>query len=110
MALDFDLADVPPLAAAHEDALLRIVDEALANVLRHSGASRVLVRLRRVAERVRLVIADNGRGVVAGTDTGMGLRNMRERAQGLPGGRFGFDSQPGHGTRVDIDFLTEAAS
>lgn len=110
MALDFDLADVPPLAAAHEDALLRIVDEALANVLRHSGASRVLVGLRREAERVRLVIADNGRGVVAGTDTGMGLRNMRERAQGLPGGRFGFDSQPGHGTRVDIDFLTEAAS
>jgi signal transduction histidine kinase len=111
MALDFDLADVPPLAAPHEDALLRIVDEALSNVLRHSGASRVLVGLRREAERVRLVIADNGRGVVAGTDdTGMGLRNMRQRAQGLPGGRFRFESQPGHGTRVDIDFLTEAAS
>jgi signal transduction histidine kinase len=37
----------------------------------------------------------------------MGLRNMRERVQALPGGRFEFDSEPGRGTRVTISFQTE---
>src|SRR5690606_13696405 len=57
-SLGFNIDDVPPLAAAVEDSLLRIVDEALSNVLRHSGASHVDVSLRRAAERVSLVIAD----------------------------------------------------
>jgi signal transduction histidine kinase len=105
MALAFELDDVPPLAAPVEDALLRIVDEALSNVLRHSGADRVELGLRREAERVCLAISDNGRGAPAEPASGMGLRNMRERAQALPGGRFEFDTAPGRGTRVAVSFL-----
>ncbi|GAA0723744.1 sensor histidine kinase [Dokdonella soli] len=105
MLLGFDLEDVPPLAAPLEESLLRIVDEALSNVLRHSGATRVDLVLRREAERVRLAISDNGRGTPDEPVLGMGLRNMRERAQGLPGGRFDIDVPADHGTRVTVSFL-----
>ncbi|MEO5558311.1 MAG: sensor histidine kinase [Dokdonella sp.] len=109
MALAFDLADVPALATAFEDSLLRIVDEALSNVLRHSGANRVDISLRREAERVCLAIADNGQGTPDEPASGMGLRNMRERAQALPGGRFELDASPDRGTRVTVSFLAEVS-
>jgi signal transduction histidine kinase len=105
MALAFDLEDVPPFAAAIEESLLRIVDEALSNVLRHSGATRVDLVLRREAERVRLAIGDNGRGTPGDSLPGMGLRNMRERAQALPDGRFAIEAPTGGGTRVSVSFL-----
>ena len=41
------------------------------------------------------------------TAPGMGLRNMRERAQALPGGRFALDARPDRGTRVTVSFLAE---
>jgi signal transduction histidine kinase len=104
-----DLDDVPALAAPHEDSLLRIVDEALSNVLRHSGADRVDVVLRREAERVYLAIADNGQGTPDEPVPGMGLRNMRERAQALPGGRFELDALSGGGTRVTVSFFAEVS-
>ena len=106
-SLGFDIDDVPSLAATVEDSLLRIVDEALSNVLRHSGAQHVDIGLRRTAERVSLVIADNGSGASVESGSGMGLRNIRERAEALPGGRFEFDSKPERGTRVMVSFQTE---
>jgi signal transduction histidine kinase len=102
------LDDVPPLPAAQEESLLRIVDEALANVLRHAGATEVGIALRREADRVRLVIADNGRGIAADRVSGMGLGNMRERAGSLPGGRFELDAPEGQGTRVAVSFVVVA--
>jgi signal transduction histidine kinase len=107
MALGFELDDVPPLPAAAEESLLRILDEALSNVLRHSSADRVQLALRREADRVTLAIADNGHGSADEAATGMGLRNMRERAQALPGGRFVFDARPGRGVRVAVSFRAE---
>ncbi len=108
-SLGFDIDDVPALAAGIEDSLLRIIDEALSNVLRHSGAQHVDLRLRRTAERVSLVIEDNGSGAPDESTNGMGLRNMGDRAAGLPGGRFEFDSTPGQGTRVTVSFQTEVS-
>lgn len=104
-ALGFALDDVPPLPAETEDSLLRILDEALSNVLRHSGADRVDISLRREADRVQVAIADNGRGLPQEAVPGMGLRNMRERAQALPGGRFELDARHDGGTRVSVSFL-----
>lgn len=101
----FQLEDMPALAPRHEESLLRIVDEALANVLRHAGAKRVDVALRREDERWRLSIADDGRGTAQESATGMGLRNLRERAQALPQGRFQLDAEPGRGTRIAVGFV-----
>jgi signal transduction histidine kinase len=104
IALDLDLHELPPLPALHEEALLRIVDEALANVLRHSGATHAHVALHRADDVVSLQIVDNGRGVQDSAQSGMGLGNMRERALSLPDGRFDFSSAGDSGTRVRITF------
>jgi signal transduction histidine kinase len=85
-----------------ELALYRIVQEALRNALRHSGASEVTVRLLADADQVTLEVEDNGRGYDAQSPEfrpGLGLASMQERAR-LLGGRVTLDSRPGEGTRV----------
>ncbi|MGH8041583.1 MAG: HAMP domain-containing sensor histidine kinase [Rudaea sp.] len=104
LPLELDLAPLPPLSAAHEQALLRVTDEALANVLRHSGASHARLSLHRDEHAATLQIADNGRGAGDEARPGMGIGNMRERAQSLPDGQFVFTSDAEHGTRVRVTF------
>ncbi|HEU4665898.1 MAG TPA: histidine kinase [Dokdonella sp.] len=104
IAVHSALDDVPPQAAVVEESLLRIVDEALSNVLRHSGANRVEVALARRQDRIELVIADNGRGAPQAPAAGMGLRNLRERALLLPGGRLDLAARPDGGLRVAVSF------
>ncbi|MGA9333580.1 MAG: sensor histidine kinase [Rudaea sp.] len=106
MPLELELAAVPNLPEAHELALLRIADEALANVLRHSHADRAGLYLRRSADSVIMEIVDNGRGADDEAQPGMGLGNMRERAESLPDGHFTFSSEHGRGTRIRVDFST----
>jgi signal transduction histidine kinase len=72
-----------------ETHLFRIVQEALTNVARHSGASRVQIQLERDGKRVHLQLRDNGRGLQnsAGPGSnGMGLIGMRARARSVGGG------------------------
>ena len=82
--------------------LLRIVDEALANVLRHSGASRVEIELHDEQGELRLSITDDGRGGARENAPGMGLVNMRARAGQLPGGRFEVGPHDHGGTSVSV--------
>lgn len=98
LALDEDLHTDPRTS----DELLRITEEALANVLRHSGARRVQLSLAGGGDALRLCIADNG---IGGADAGegMGLSNMRARAATLREGRFELTSAPGAGTTVRVD-------
>jgi PAS domain S-box-containing protein len=81
--------------------LLRVVQEALANARRHSGAERVEVRLRgEGGETIVAEVWDDGRGFDPGSVwAGVGLSAMRERAAGL-GGSIEIDGRPGTGTRV----------
>jgi signal transduction histidine kinase len=104
IALDLDLGDAPAIRAADQETLLRIADEALANVLRHSGATRVGLAIVRQGDTLSLNITDNGRGAGGDAQPGMGLANMRERAESLPNGRFALDSRTGEGTRISIGF------
>jgi signal transduction histidine kinase len=105
----------PPLAIAPaaEVAVLRILQEALTNVARHSGARRVEVRLRRVDDEVRLTIVDDGHGFVteAGAQAGsFGLIGMAERAR-LAGGTLTVMSAPGEGTTLSVQVpLNEAVA
>lgn len=77
----------------------RIVQEALANVRRHSGARRAVVSLGVSDGEVEVEVADDGRGFGPGTDPGIGLTGMKERALAL-GGDLKLNSQPEGGTRV----------
>jgi signal transduction histidine kinase len=108
IALETQLADTPTLAPADQETLLRIADEALANILRHSGATRVSMILQREGDALTLSIADNGSGRIADATPGMGIANMRERAASLPHGRFAIDSGPDTGTLVRISFAIAA--
>ncbi len=89
--------------AATGQALLRITQEALANVARHSGATEAVVRLVQHVGGLRLEVQDNGRGFdPAAPSSGMGLQSMRERAEALPAGAFAIESAAGRGSRVSV--------
>jgi PAS domain S-box-containing protein len=90
-----------------ETAAYRIVQEALTNVARHAGVSEAHVSASTTDHRLRVVIADQGKGFNVDTElasgTTSGLSGMRERAA-LLGGRLSIESGPGAGTRVCADF------
>lgn len=91
---------LPPLPAAVEVAAYRIAQEALANVARHAGARRCTLRLELDgAEALCLEIGDDGRGIPATREAGVGLTSMRERAAEL-GGSCAIGTTAGGGTRV----------
>jgi signal transduction histidine kinase len=77
--------------------------EALNNVVRHSAATEVRLKIEVEQGGLRLAIADNGRGLPPkGHDEAMdGLANMRERVEKL-GGRFEMASQAGRGTTLSF--------
>ncbi len=89
--------------------LLRIVQEALVNVRRHSRASRARITLGREGDDIRAEIEDDGRGFEPGKDAGTGLTGMRERANAL-GGKLEVRSEPGNGTRVRLRVSLPALS
>lgn len=83
--------------------LYYITQEALNNVLRHSHAKSVTIRLKQTKGNIILEIEDFGCGFdpTQVSNEGMGLRNMRERAS-LAGGKFEVISTPGKGTKVIV--------
>lgn len=76
------------LPPAQADDVARLLDEALANIQRHSGARHAEIELATEGARWRLRIRDDGRGGAAPRPGGMGIGNMRTRAARLPGGRL----------------------
>lgn len=99
--VEADLEEVE-LPAAAETALYRIAQEALQNVVKHSGARRASVVMRSDGDGTRLEVTDDGVGFdVASEGEGLsyGLVSMTERAR-LLGGRLEVRSQPGGGTSV----------
>src|SRR5918997_1416384 len=79
--------------------VVRVVQEALANVRRHSGAERAVVTLGTVNGEVLVEIEDDGRRFGPETSYGMGLTGMRERVRAL-GGELEVEGREGVGTRV----------
>lgn len=88
-----------------ETALFRVTQEALSNVLRHSGVNQAEVRLCYETVEVRLQVSDHGRGFdpveTFRPPRGWGLAGMRERIEAV-GGTLQLISAPGQGTTVDV--------
>ena len=102
LALVVDAEDVPRLPLPTEEALYRIGQEAIHNVVKHANASQASVRLSRDGDRVRLTVVDDGAGfspdeVPRGH---LGLLGMRQRLD-LIGGELRVDSAPGRGTTIE---------
>ena len=82
--------------------LLRVLQEALRNARRHSGARNVEVRLKTEGGEILAEVADDGRGFnMVSVRAGVGLSAMRERIEGV-GGTLAIYSRPGEGTRVVV--------
>jgi PAS domain S-box-containing protein len=102
----------PRLEYRLENTLFRIAQEALTNAARHAEADRVTIKLDKTQDRVRLIIADDGRGFKPGDITrpadqkGWGLINMEERAV-RAGGEFRLKTAPGQGTEITVTLPLE---
>lgn len=88
---------VRPLRSSVELAALRIVQEAITNVVRHSGASRASITLGYGERELTVTVEDDGRGLTAGDGTG--IVGMRERAEAL-GGTLSVGAGSPQGVRV----------
>ena len=105
-SIEADLGIIDPyLDMTAKLALYRIVQEAISNARRHSGADTATVRLAYEDESVVTEIRDHGSGFHPATimegPRGLGLVGMSERAS-MIGGRLTIDAAPGEGTRVRV--------
>lgn len=92
------------LPLEHEQALFRIVQEALANVVRHSGVREAEVIITYEDTHVHLIVCDQGRGFDTSAPhnaRSIGLTSMAERSAAL-GGTFEVTSTPDHGTSIAV--------
>jgi len=80
--------------------LFRVLQEALSNVAKHSGADWVTVTLGVHGDHAVLRVTDDGRGFEIASDRGLGLISMRERLR-LVGGTMRVNSSPLQGTEVE---------
>ena len=102
--LETRLEAEPSLAPAAEVQVIRVIQEALTNVRKHSGAQTATVRILGEEAATVFVVEDDGRGfdrfAAAGDpDRGYGLHTMRERMEQI-GGTLTVDAEPGRGTRI----------
>lgn len=104
LAVDDDVTTSPEM----RHAILRIVQEAISNAVRHSGATKIMVSLSARDGAVTVRISDDGRGLGAQPHPeqmlrGFGLVSMAERAEAF-GGQLRLQSEPGRGTVVEVAF------
>ena len=104
LAIDFESHDVPQLPKGISLCLFRVLQEALHNAAKHSGAKRIEVRLAASPGEIRLSVRDSGKGfeiASARQSRGLGLTSMQERVR-LVGGTIVIDSKPLAGTAIHV--------
>ncbi|TJY40858.1 GAF domain-containing sensor histidine kinase [Cohnella pontilimi] len=112
LTIDASMTGVRQLPRHVEEALWRIGQEALNNVIKHAGVLEAKVELEMEAEKVVLRITDKGRGMTTRSrrsGQSIGLSTMRERCEAL-GGRFALTSLHRKGTVVEITLPLEVAN
>jgi PAS domain S-box-containing protein len=104
MEIDFKGHDLPSLPQEITVCVFRVLQEALHNAAKHSGAKRIEVQLAEQSGKIHLVVSDAGKGfdIAAATrDRGLGITSMQERVR-LAGGTISIDSKPRAGTVVHV--------
>jgi signal transduction histidine kinase len=106
LAIELETSTYEPQPLEREEALFRITQEALHNVIKHARAQQVRIELSKNRKGIRLLIRDNGVGfdpTITPSDHGhYGLHTMRERAETF-GGTFRLTSRLGQGTAVEVN-------
>ncbi len=109
-SLDVQPKDFPRLSSDVETAVFRIVQEALTNVFRHSGARYVWITLSQKEGRITVSVRDDGKGIGAGIaelrpdSVGVGIGGMRQRAKEFGGNLQLTNANPG--TLVELTIPT----
>ena len=117
ITLEYDIGGAPrPVDPVIEVAAVRVVQEAITNVIKHAAARTIQIGISFEAKGVRLWVIDDGRGFVVEPDIRSygghwGLVGMRERASSVRG-KVSVRSTPGHGTKVAllVPYLLKSAS
>jgi PAS domain S-box-containing protein len=100
-----EAGDFPTLSSEEKTQLYWVVQEAVTNARRHSGADCIVIRLTKSDGALTLAVEDDGKGFERSEveRESLGLRSMRHRAD-LIGADFSVDTEPGEGTRVRCRF------
>ncbi len=101
LTVSVEIEDLPRLPAATEEALYRIITEAVTNVVRHADATRCNVRVVLTGGCVETEVIDDGHGIHGQFVPGVGSRSMRERGADL-GGKLHVGAGPVGGTIVSL--------
>ncbi len=105
LALELSVTDeLPVLSPDVEQCIYRVAQEAIANVVSHAGAKKLMAKLEFAGGKVVLIVKDDGAGFdmeKVDKATHFGLTGMREHAQ-LIGGKLNITSQPGAGTTIRL--------
>ncbi|MHC1781641.1 MAG: sensor histidine kinase [Anaerolineaceae bacterium] len=104
MKVKFSMEPRTDIPVVYQEDLYRIAQEALNNIIKHSGADTVLIRLENKAGNILLEIRDNGKGFLpsaAFNAGGLGLAGMTERARSL-GGSLEIQSTMESGTKISV--------
>jgi len=107
VAVDLNVLEIDgKVPKEFEKPLLRIVQEAITNVLKHANATKIWVRANVDARKLHLHIADNGRGfeqteAFSSSKGHFGLIGMRERVEGI-GGELTLATETGVGTQIEV--------
>ena len=109
-----DVAELDGLLSRESEiSLYRIVQEAVNNIVKHSGALRASLEIKLDSETLIVKVNDNGKGFAGPSDSngegakGFGLRGMTERVRML-GGTLGITSTPGEGTTIEVKLPIES--
>src|SRR5207244_2159106 len=90
------------LPEEHRTCVYRVVQEAVRNASRHSGARHVRIYVERDGQRLRVSVQDDGKGFDPAREKGVGVLGMEERVIRL-GGLLAVDSERGRGTIVSFE-------
>ena len=107
--VEIETEGAPDVSPAMREALVRVTREATTNAVRHGGARKVSLRLSASEGRLRLTVADDGRGFDPdNVRHGYGLRSMCDRVEAL-GGSLRMSSAPGRGAVLEAEVLRKPA-
>jgi PAS domain S-box-containing protein len=104
MKIDFKSHDLPRVPQETSLCLFRVLQEALHNAAKHSGAKRTQVELAEKLGEIHLIVSDSGRGFnieAASQNRGLGLTSMQERVR-LVSGTILIESKPMGGTTIRV--------
>jgi signal transduction histidine kinase len=102
ISVDLKLPEEKALSTVRTDHVRAIVNDALANVVRHAKAKNVKIQVNNLGERLKIAISDDGIGLPLNVQDGYGLRNMRDRSR-LLNGNISFFSSPNKGTTITLE-------